>query len=85
MGKISFAGRWREELVATSDEGILVFEFAGARHVYFPTEERWKAQVPGWAQDKWEEYRSACIQWCAKDRIAISFVEDAHVYVTNGD
>lgn len=36
MLKIKFSPRWREELVATCDEGVLIFEFTmGKNHVYF--------------------------------------------------
>ncbi len=43
MSTITFALRWREELVATSEEGKLVFECTIAGfHVYFPSEAKWK-------------------------------------------
>ncbi|MBP6343970.1 MAG: hypothetical protein KA403_08555 [Candidatus Omnitrophica bacterium] len=79
MGKISFTGRWREELVATSDEGVLIFEFPGHKEVYMPMAECWKDQVPAWAKDKWEEYKTACSEWCAKERLKIFFVHDSYV------
>lgn len=78
---IIFKRRWREELEAITDEGKLIFEFTiGRFHVYFPTQERWIAQVPLWARDRWEEYKNACEAWCQRERTPISFVNDAHVY-----
>ena len=60
MGGITLKGRWREELVAASDQGILVFEFPGHKKVYFPSQDRWLTQVPDWVRDKQAEYLAAC-------------------------
>ena len=39
MNQIKFNPRWKEELVAVSDEGVLILEIAmGTLHVYFPDE-----------------------------------------------
>jgi hypothetical protein len=80
MTKITFKQRWREELEAISEEGILVFELTiGQNHVYFPDQDRWLAVVPAWAKDKWVIYLEACQNWCKENRIPISVVDDAHV------
>lgn len=81
MSKISFAPRWREELVATCDEGTLVFELTmGTYHVYFPDEHTWHNAVPGWARDKWKLFNKECSQWCSQNKIPITIVGDAIVY-----
>ena len=54
---IHFNPRWREELVAASEEGVLVLELTmGKYHVYFPSESKWMESVPDWAKEKWEIY-----------------------------
>jgi hypothetical protein len=79
--EIKFSPRWREELVATSSEGVLIFELTmGKYHVYFPDENRWKNQVPEWAKMKWDIFLSACKTWCEQNKIPISVVPDALVY-----
>lgn len=79
MHNIEFRARWREELVASSPEGKLVFELTmGRLHVYFPEEVRWRALAPQWAKDKWQVYVDACREWCHKEKIPISIVSDAH-------
>lgn len=81
MNRIEFVIRWREELVATCNEGVLVFEISmGTLHVYFPDVNRWVAQVPSWATEKWEEYKTACEIWCRNNRIPITYISDALVY-----
>lgn len=78
---IRFTARWREELVATSEEGRLIFELTmGTYHVYFPDEETWKKSVPDWAKDKWELYEQECSRWCQQQHIPISIVYNALVY-----
>lgn len=73
--------RWREELVATSEEGKLVFECTIAGfHVYFPSKTRWEGTAPEWAKPQWEVYYNACMEWCAKNRIPISLEDDGHMY-----
>lgn len=80
MSEISFKPRWREELVASSADGALVFEMTfGQYHVYFPTQARWETQVPDWARPRWSEYHDACQRWCAEQRIPFTLVDDAHV------
>jgi hypothetical protein len=84
MNKIIFRQRWKEELVAVGDEGVLVFECtAGKFHIYFPDRQRWIAIVPAWATNKWEIFAEACSNWCMENNIPISFVPDAHVYEEN--
>lgn len=81
MSRISFSPRWREELVASSAEGTLVFELTmGTYHVYFPDEEGWAKQVPQWAKDKWKQYFDECSNWCVINNIPISIVDQALVY-----
>jgi len=81
MNNIEFRPRWREELEAISPEGKLIFEITmGKLHVFFPDESRWLASAPGWAKDKWSLYVQACEDWCRKQKIPISIVNDAHLY-----
>ena len=81
MNQIKFNPRWKEELVAVSDEGILIFELSmGTFHVYFPDEEKWLASVPDWAKEKWQVYLDACTDWCKENRIPISIVNNTYVY-----
>ena len=81
MSKIYFTPRWREELVAESDEGILIFELMmGTLHVYFPDEQRWLTSVPDWAKEKWGIYHQACKDWCVSNHIPFSIVDNAIVY-----
>ncbi|HEX5051979.1 MAG TPA: hypothetical protein VFZ65_09420 [Planctomycetota bacterium] len=80
MSEITFRGRWREELVAESAEGKLVFELTmGKACVYFPSQARWLAVVPPWARERWQVYVDACRAWCGKGRIPLVVVDDAHV------
>lgn len=80
VSAITLTARWREELVAHCEAGILVFELTmGTYHLYFPTELRWVAQVPSWATGRWQEFLAACEQWCATNRVPISIVDDAVV------
>lgn len=81
MYTINFNPRWREELVATSIDGILIFEITmGKYHVYFPDEALWLKSVPEWAKDKWNIYLEACKLWCSQNAIPISVVENGFVY-----
>lgn len=81
MGNIRFQVRWKEEIVAYSDEGALVFEFTmGSDHVYFPDEGRWAGQAPAWAKDKWAEYKAAAEQWCAANRVPFTVAENGWMY-----
>lgn len=80
MSEIAFRGRWREELVGTSERGALVFELTmGTLHVYFPDESRWRAVVPEWARDEHARWLAACRAWCAANRIPLTLTADAHV------
>lgn len=81
MSPIKFNPRWREELVAVSDEGVLILEIAmGTLHVYFPDEAVWSASAPGWAKEKWKDYLEACTSWCKENRIPISIVNNTFMY-----
>jgi hypothetical protein len=81
MTTIKFNSRWKEELVATSNEGSLVFEFTmGKYNVYFPTQHAWKTSAPEWAKQKWAIYLDECKKWCAENNIPITIVDDGIVY-----
>lgn len=81
LAPISFHPRWREELVASSSQGKLVFELTmGTMHVYFPDESRWLATSPGWAREQWRRYHDACEQWSQANRIPFTVTSDAHLY-----
>jgi hypothetical protein len=78
---IRFSPRWKEELVAESAEGTLVFEFTmGVQHVYFPSKTLWQKEVPAWAQPRWEEYLAQCTEWCSRNHVPISVVDNTFVY-----
>lgn len=78
---IHFTPRWKEELLATSKDGVLVFELTmGKLQVYFPDTALWEKNVPGWAKDKWKIYREACEQWCNQNGIPFTVVSNGFVY-----
>jgi hypothetical protein len=78
---IEFTPRWREELVASCKEGVLIFEFTmGENHVYFPSEEKWRNSVPAWATDKWNLFYENCKAWCSSNRVPISVVDNTFIY-----
>ncbi len=78
---VTFNPRWKEEIVAQSKDGKLVFEFTmGVDHVYFPSEAKWQKDAPAWAKDKWEDYIRACRNWCLANRVPITITEDAYFY-----
>jgi len=84
MSRINFVPGWKEELIASSEEGILVFEFTIAReHVYFPDEDLWKTGAPEWPKDKWELYRKKCEQWCSQNNIPFSLASGTFFYERN--
>ncbi len=81
MSAISFNPRWKEELVAGSRDGVLIFEITmGTLHVYFPDSTRWQATAPEWAKAKWEIYSEACSAWCKQNKIPITFTDNAFMY-----
>ena len=82
MSVIKFNTRWKEELVATSEEGSLVFEFTmGIYNVYFPSQSAWLAKAPEWAKQKWETYLEECKKWCVENNnIPITIVNDGLIY-----
>jgi hypothetical protein len=81
MLRIEFSPRWREELVASCSEGVLIFELTmGQNHVYFPSESKWIVSVPPWATDKWKLFFEECKMWCSGNGIPISIVDNALVY-----
>ena len=83
---IRFNPRWKEELVASSADGVLIFELTmGALHVYFPDPPRWKAAAPPWAKDKWKIYHDACTEWCRQNKIPISVVDNAYLFEEKSD
>ena len=81
MNQIIFNPRWKEELEAISDDGILIFELTmGKLHVYFPGQERWKECVPDWARGKWEIYLQPAAFGANKITFRSSVVDNAYVY-----
>ncbi len=81
MTIIHFQPRWKEELVASSKDGVLIFELTmGKYHVYFPDQKLWASSVPAWAQDKWNLYYTECCKWCSQNHIPISITERGFVY-----
>ena len=69
MNKIRFTAGWKEELVATSDEGNLILEIAmGQLHVYFPGQTIWLNSVPIWAKEKWQLYMESRGDWCKENK-----------------
>ncbi|MBX2940673.1 MAG: hypothetical protein KF880_11440 [Ferruginibacter sp.] len=82
---IQFQPRWKEELLATSKDGVLVFELTmGKLQVYFPDRDMWLARVPAWAKDQWEVYHNACERWCAQQGIPFTVVSNGFVYELKG-
>ena len=81
MDFIQFQPRWKEEIVANSRKGTLVFEMTmGVDHVYFPTKELWEKQAPEWAKALWETYYIECTRWCAQHRIPITLADNTFMY-----
>lgn len=81
MATIHFAPRWKEEIVASSSEGKLVFEFTmGRDHVYFPAKEMWEQSAPAWAKEKWELYFTECSRWCTNNGVPITLVDNGYMY-----
>ena len=81
MPGISFNPRWKEELVAHSSEGALIFEFTmGKYHVYFPSQAKWLQASPGWAKEKWELYFEECKKWCLQNNYPITVVDNTYMY-----
>lgn len=81
MNEIRFEPRWKEEIVASSKEGKLVFEFTmGVDHVYFPGEAKWLKDAPAWAKDKWEQYLTGCKNWCSVNRVPMTITDDGYFY-----
>lgn len=78
---IQFNPRWKEELLATSADGVLVLELTmGKLQVCFPDQNLWEANVPTWAKDKWFLYRMGCEKWCKQQGIPFTVVERGFVY-----
>lgn len=81
MYNIGFTIRWKEELVASSPEGSLIFELTmGKLHLYFPDENCWKNSAPEWAKMKYDIYLSASTEWCRQNNIPISIVPNAYLW-----
>jgi hypothetical protein len=77
-----FAPRWKEELVCTSSSGELVLEMMIIEpHVYFPLDEAWARQAPGWAKERRGELLAALREWCAAEDIPLTVDERAWVAV----
>jgi len=75
-----FTPRWKEELACASPGGEVVLEMMmDERHVYFPTEEAWARQAPGWAKDRRAELLAELEQWCLAQGIPLTVDEKAWV------
>jgi len=82
---VSFAARWKEELVCTLPGGALVVEMTmGTWHVYFPTLEKWNTDAPAWARDQYETIVHEPRSWCAREGIALTVDDGAWVYELTG-
>jgi hypothetical protein len=80
MAPVTFAPRWKEELVGTLDGKTFVVELTmGVLHVFFPTEEKWRAQVPAWAQDQWPLVKDSLTTWCRQQQIPLTIEPSAWV------
>ncbi len=81
MEYIQFQPRWKEEIVASSRKGVLVFEMTmGINHVYFPTELLWLKDAPEWAKPLWKDYAEQCEQWCRSNRVPFTLVDNTYMY-----
>lgn len=85
--RIDLQPRWREELVARSEQGTLVFELTmGKMHVYFPDAVLWASSVPKWAIPLRPDFESACQDWCQRQGIPMTVTGNTFVYaLTNPD
>jgi hypothetical protein len=76
-----FQPRWKEEIVATSKRGILVFEMTmGVDHVYFPSQVKWDKDAPEWAKPLWEEYMNECIKWCNNNSVPFTLADNTFMF-----
>lgn len=82
---LTFAPRWKEELVCTMDGRQFVIEFSmGSPHVYLPGKGTWEQAAPDWARDQWERVHRDLSIWCrgqgaplsVDDRAWVSFLGD---------
>ena len=81
MDIIQFQPRWKEEIVATSRKGTLVFEMTmGVDHVYFPSKYLWEKDAPEWARPMWEEYMNECMRWCHNNRVPFTLADNTFMY-----
>lgn len=79
--RIDLQPRWREELVARSEQGTLVFELTmGKMHLCFPSPELWASSVPPWALPLWPEFEQACRDWCQRQAIPMTVTDHTFVY-----
>lgn len=78
--KVQFQPRWKEELVCTLDGNTFIIELTmGVLKVYLPTEARWEAFAPGWAQGQWQRVQSDLSTWCEQQNIPLLVEEHAWV------
>jgi hypothetical protein len=76
-----FAGRWKEELVATGAGGSFVLEMPiGILSVYLPPEAEWQRKGPDWARPHWHELKLDLEAWCAAANAVLHIDPTATVY-----
>lgn len=76
-----FAGRWKEELVATGPGGSFVLEMPiGILSVYLPPEAEWQNKGPEWARPHWHELRRDLEVWCTAANAVLHIDPTATVY-----
>lgn len=81
MGNIHFQPRWKEEIVATSRNGKLVFEMTmGIDHACFPSQVLWEKDALEWAKPMWEEYMNESMRWCNNNSIPFTLADNTFMY-----
>jgi hypothetical protein len=79
--KYTFKSRWKEELVCTCENGILITEITmGTLTVYPPDEAGWERQVPVWAKGDYSNFISQLKSWCLENKIPISIESNGWIY-----
>ena len=51
----------------------------GKLNVYFPSKSKWATDAPSWAKPYYEEVLEDLGNWCAKNKIPISIVDDGYI------
>lgn len=78
--KVTFAPRWKEELVCTMDGRQFVIELTmGELHAYLPSKEVWARLAPDWARGQWARVHQDLTTWCQGQSIPLTVEERAWV------